>query len=156
MCITWPPRINSLAPGEIWMKFWISIFQANFGDWWLWDLFWNCPGWMSIYLSGDKSTLVQVMAWCRQAASHYLSQCCPRSLSPYGITRPQWIEMVKTYNLHMPELTSTLKKLVLWRKVGDHNIIEYCIRLKWNYFWYPSVLSIFSLDKIEEFCFQVI
>ena len=41
--------------------------------------------------SGDKSTLVQVMAWCRQAASHYLSQCCPRSLSPYGVTRPQWV-----------------------------------------------------------------
>ena len=27
----------------------------------------------------DKSTLVQVMAWCRQATSHYLSQCEPRS-----------------------------------------------------------------------------
>ena len=36
-----------------------------------------------------KSTLVQVMAWC-QATSHYLSQCWPRSLSPYDITRPQW------------------------------------------------------------------
>ena len=24
---------------------------------------------------GDKSTLVQVMAWCHQASSHYLSQC---------------------------------------------------------------------------------
>ena len=43
--------------------------------------------------SDDKSTLVQVMAWCRQAASHYLSQCCPRSLSPYGVTRPQWVNI---------------------------------------------------------------
>ena len=43
--------------------------------------------------SDDKSTLVQVMAWCRQAASHYLSQCCPRSLSPYGVTRPQWVNL---------------------------------------------------------------
>ena len=34
----------------------------------------------------DKSTLVQVMAWCRQATSHYLSQCW---LSPYGVARPQ-------------------------------------------------------------------
>ena len=42
--------------------------------------------------SDDKSTLVQVMAWCRQAASHYLTQCCPRSLSPYGVTRPQWVK----------------------------------------------------------------
>ena len=32
-----------------------------------------------------------VMAWCRQATSHYLSQWWPRSLSPYGITRPQWV-----------------------------------------------------------------
>ena len=28
-------------------------------------------------LTEDKSTLVQVMAWCRQATSHYLSQCWP-------------------------------------------------------------------------------
>ena len=31
------------------------------------------------------------MAWCHQATSHYLSQCWPRSISPYGITRPQWV-----------------------------------------------------------------
>ena len=38
------------------------------------------------------STLVQVMAWCRQATSHYLSQCWPSSMSPYGVTRPQWVK----------------------------------------------------------------
>ena len=47
--------------------------------------------WMSLDLTDDKSTLVQVMAWCCQATSHYLSQCWPRSLSPYGVTRPQWV-----------------------------------------------------------------
>ena len=31
-------------------------------------------------LTDKKSTLVQVMAWCRQAPSHYLNQCWPRSL----------------------------------------------------------------------------
>ena len=36
-------------------------------------------------------TLVQLMAWCRQETSHYLSQYWPRSLSPYGVTRPQWV-----------------------------------------------------------------
>ena len=40
----------------------------------------------------DKSTLVRVMAWCRQATSHYLSQWWPRSLPPYGVTRPQWVK----------------------------------------------------------------
>ena len=41
----------------------------------------------------DKLTLVQLMAWYRQATSHYLSQCWPRSVLLYGITssRPQWV-----------------------------------------------------------------
>ena len=44
-------------------------------------------------LTDDKSTLVQVMAWCRQATSHYLSQWWPSSMSPYGVTRPQWVKL---------------------------------------------------------------
>ena len=47
--------------------------------------------WMSLDFTDDQSTLVQVMVWCRQATSHYLSQCWPRSLSPYVVTRPQWV-----------------------------------------------------------------
>ena len=47
--------------------------------------------WMSLDFTDDQSTLVQVMAWCRQATSHYLSQCWPRYLSPYGVTRSQWV-----------------------------------------------------------------
>ena len=39
----------------------------------------------------DKSTLVQVMAWCHQAPSHYLNQCWPTSMIPYDITRLQWV-----------------------------------------------------------------
>ena len=46
--------------------------------------------WASLDLSDDKSTLVQVMAWCRQATNHYLNQCWARSLPPYGVIRPQW------------------------------------------------------------------
>ena len=45
----------------------------------------------SLVRTYDKPTLVQVMAWCRQATSHYLSQCWPRFVSPYGFTRPQWV-----------------------------------------------------------------
>ena len=50
--------------------------------------------WMSLDFTKGKSTLVQVMAWCRQATSHYLSQCWPRSLSPYGVTRTQCVKFV--------------------------------------------------------------
>ena len=51
--------------------------------------------WTSLDLNDDKSTLVQVMAWCHQATSHYLNLCWPRSLPPYGVTRPQWVNSLK-------------------------------------------------------------
>ena len=51
---------------------------------------------MTLDFTDDQSTLVQVMAWCRQATSHYLSQCWPRCLSPYGVTRPQCISKLTT------------------------------------------------------------
>ena len=50
--------------------------------------------WMSPDFIDDQS-LVQVMAWCHQATSHYLSQGWPRSLSPYGVTRPQWVNTLR-------------------------------------------------------------
>ena len=83
---------NSLAPGKIEWNFRYLIFQMiSVIDGWgiSWEL---ALRWMSLDLTDDKSTLVQVMAWCRQATSHYLSQCWPRSLSPYGVTRPQWVK----------------------------------------------------------------
>ena len=35
----------------------------------------------------DMLKLIQVMAWCHQAASPYLSHCWPWSMWPYGTTR---------------------------------------------------------------------
>ena len=64
------------------------IFRSSYSD--------NALRWMSRDLTEDKSTLVQVMAWCRQAPSHYLSQCWPRSMSLHGVTRPQWVNLHKT------------------------------------------------------------
>ena len=55
-----------------------------------WDISYEISSrWMSLDLT--ESTLVQVMAQCRQATSHYLRQCRSISLSPYGVTRPQWL-----------------------------------------------------------------
>ena len=44
---------------------------------------WNCSQVHAIEPHWYKSTLVKVMAWCRKVTSHYLSQCWPRSISPY-------------------------------------------------------------------------
>ena len=35
----------------------------------------NALRWVPRDLTNDESTVVQVMSWCRQATSHYLSQC---------------------------------------------------------------------------------
>ena len=51
--------------------------------------------WMPQDLTDDKSTLVKVIAWCRQATSKYLNQCWPGSPTPYGVTRPQWVKWVR-------------------------------------------------------------
>ena len=33
------------------------------------------------------------MTWFHQATGHYMNQCGPRSMSPYGTTKPQWVKL---------------------------------------------------------------
>ena len=82
---------NSLAPGRFECDFKNSIFNLVLLIGILRSSYYNALRWMPQNITGDKSTLVQVMAWCRQATSHYLSQCWPRSMTPYGVIRPQWV-----------------------------------------------------------------
>ena len=91
-------HLNSLTPGKFEWNFKYVIFKCILGidGWGL-----SCEIsliWMSLDFTDDQSTLAHIMAWCRQAASHYVSQSWPRSLSPYGVTRPQWI----SWNLICP------------------------------------------------------
>ena len=39
--------------------------------------------WMSLYLTDGKLILYQLIAWCRQAPSHYLHQCWKSPKSPF-------------------------------------------------------------------------
>ena len=114
---------------------------------------------MLLGLTDDKSTLVQVMAWCRQAASHYLSQCWHRSLSPYGVTRRQWVnffrlqqgwsigELAFEKSSHFwlslrgrVQFNPKLKELTLWETLWLANIFvglqpgAYRQRLDWKAF----------------------
>ena len=81
-----------MAPGKFELNFRYVIFKwiSETGGWGI-----SCEIaliWMSLDFTDNQSTLVQVMAWCRQATSHYLIHCWPRSLSPYDVTRPQWVK----------------------------------------------------------------
>ena len=80
--------------------------------------------WMSLALTDDKSTLVQVMAWCHQATSHYLSQCWPRSLSTYGVTRPQWVKIWCKYAEERNAINLITTKVS--PKSITLNMCEYC------------------------------
>ena len=85
MFTRWDMTVNSLTPDRFnWNIRWV-IFKLFLVIWWLRYQLLDCP---QKNLTNDKSTLVQVMAWCRQATSHYLSQCWPRSMSAHGVTRP--------------------------------------------------------------------
>ena len=84
-------RINSLVPGRRGNYFKCIIFKLIMQNT---SFRAHCEialMWMPQNFTDEKSTLVRVMAWCRQATSHYMSLCRPRSLSPYGVTRPQWV-----------------------------------------------------------------
>ena len=78
--------INSLAPGNFKWNFRHAIFKQTLviDGWGI-----SCEIallWMSLDFTDDLSTLVQVMAWCRQATSHYLNQCWPRSVGHNELT----------------------------------------------------------------------
>ena len=83
--------VNSLAPGRFQFNIrWVGLKLTLVNDGW--GIFYEIAIiWMSPDFTDDQSVLVQVMAWCLTAPSHNLSQCWPRSLSPFGVTRPEWV-----------------------------------------------------------------
>ena len=65
-----------------------SYGVRDLGQCWIhWMMTGNDIRWMAQKLCDDKSTLVQVMAWCRQATSHYLNRCRERPMAPYDVMR---------------------------------------------------------------------
>ena len=99
--------MNSLVPE--WRQFCKYIFQTHFTRI---DVFSTsceiCLRWVPHDPIDDKSTLDQVMAWCRQATSHYMRKCWPRSLLPYCVTRHSesimicWLDLKLTMSKNMP------------------------------------------------------
>ena len=86
------PTVLTHCPLRDWMKLYTIIFQI------ILVIGRSCEitfGWMSPDLTDGKLKLVLLMAWCHQPTIHYLSQCLPRSMLPYGITRLQWVKKHK-------------------------------------------------------------
>ena len=104
-------HLNSLAPERPGCHFKTAIFTLVL----LIGIFTSSKGdalrWMPRDLNDEKSTLVQVMASCRQATSHYLSQCWPSSMSPYGVARPQ-------------RVNSLWSSVVLWRQKSGSTLAQ--------------------------------
>ena len=101
--------------------------------------------WLLLELADDKSTLVQVMAWCYQATSYYLSQCWLRSLSPYGITRTEWVNVCKHYvflwSMKWGVLThwgwdkmTTIFQTTFSIAFSSMKMCEFRLRFHWNLF----------------------
>ena len=137
-----PNLLNSLAPGRsecdsknltFNLVLLISIFRSS-----------HALLWMPQDLTYDKSTLVQVMAWCCQATSHYLSQCWPRSMSPNGITRLQCVNDSSAFGLtHWGRMTHIcVSKLTIIGHLGTY-FSEILIEIQtfsfkkciWNVVW---------------------
>ena len=102
-----------------------------------------------------KSTLVQVMAWCHQATSHYLSQGWLSSLSHCGIARPKWVKqnyshftsIFKTRNLRDCYSAPYKKSLVSVFEISRKSEV----RGEWNFVsdkWNHPCASLTALVKI--------
>ena len=93
--------------------------------------------WISLVLSDDKSILVQVMAWCRQATSYYLSQCLPSSPSPYDTTRPRWVNVafdtLRPYTTTPSKLTTQSVFVVCYQVASIHNTRACCLSKNSNF-----------------------
>ena len=124
--------LNSLTPGRSETNFRHVIFKQILviDDWGI-----CCEIaliWKSLDFTDDQSTLVQVMAWCRQATSHYLSQCWPRSLSPSDVTRPQWFNNHSTIRYRSTHICIPVYVHCfcafenLQRKINNISIILFC------------------------------
>ena len=93
ICVTRPQWVNSLNPERFgWNLDRVFKLISMINGWGIYCQI--ALRWMSLDLTDNKSSLFQVMAWCRRATSDYLRQYWARSMSPYGVIRPQWIKKI--------------------------------------------------------------
>ena len=127
--------INSLAPGRFeWhLKHIVfKVISVNNG----WGISYNIAlTWMSLYPTGDQSTLVQMMAWCHQGTSHYLNHCWPCPMTSYCRNALQ--KLCDLFTLMLKGLFH-FHRLFYWQsyqllKTHVINFSSYCGLLNWHW-----------------------
>ena len=107
--------------------------------WLVSSIFW-CIRWIPQDLTCEvnKSILVWVMAWCRQATTHYLNQCWTRFLAPYGVTRLQWVKLWTHHaSAHWgrdkmsANFRTRLSSAFSWMKIYEFLIVQLSIFQHW-------------------------
>ena len=87
----------------------------------------------------DKSTLVQVLAWCWQATNHYLNQCWPSSkchLATISLSEKRyWIEQIFCWktgmNISIESAGTSLQ--IIYKFPRNHVEIEIFNKLSWGW-----------------------
>ena len=83
------------------------------------------------------------MAWCLQVTNHYLSQCWPKPMSPYGVTRLQWVFFLGFSDFFWPglpfvnfdEFCLIPGQLEIMLCVKIIRSLSYNLRTRWFYEW---------------------
>ena len=117
---------------------------------------------ISLDPTDDKSSLLKIMAWCRQATSHCLNQHWPRSMSPHGISNNYIISsftwsnfLQKIYMIIGITLLRTLNYFLFQKNGGPCEalppaaVIQGIIMAKCRLFMTFSKLHLRSLVRIK-------
>ena len=76
--------------------------------------------WISQYLTENKSTLLQVMAWCNQQQAITQTDT-DESIPPYGVNRPQCVKIInissKNTLMWIPHEYSEFWQCTIWMNV---------------------------------------
>ena len=100
----------------------------------VWGVFlWILPCGCHWTVTDDKSTILQVMAWCRKATSHFLDQWWPCSVSPNVITiyiGQTKLSLFPKCSQKIPYISQYARKM----KSESNNATSHDDVIKWRHF----------------------
>ena len=105
----------------------------NFSHWWLMYLLWNCHQMNVTGPSDDKSTLVQVMVWCRQAITWANVEPDPcRHMASLGHNELTHLPLV--LSICISELGQALVQIKACRLFGTKPLLnQYWVIANWTF-----------------------